>query len=148
MREQREFMVHTDDVRAIWEPAKLRVIRGPRWLRPMIERAIRLLLSWSRAEIERTEKIRRFDVATGATLLGRMHLQSIDMMRLYDREARYVFVGPDVLDDLTREMRAMSLSFHEFTLMGPDGMRVLGVEVVYVPWMDGALLVPEWKKHP
>ncbi len=144
---RREFMVSHTDVRSLWEPAKLRFApRGPKWLRPTIERAIRFVLRWSRAEIERTEKVRTFTVAKGDTLIDRMHLSQRDMMMLYDRRAAFVFVGPDVLTELTREMQSMSFGSLGARVHGPDGIRVLGTEVVYVPWLEGVLLVPEWRK--
>lgn len=146
MREQREFMVHTDDVRAIWEPATLRVIRGPRWLRKPAQWALDALVRKFGAEVARDVRVRTFTVAKGETLLDKMRLQQRDMLRLYNREARYAFVGPDVLTDLKREMHAMSFGWQRFEMIGDRGMQVCGVELVYVPWMDGVLLVPEWKE--
>lgn len=145
----REFVIAHNNVSTLWEPAKLRFVpRGPKRLRPLIERAIRFLLRWSGAEIGREETVRTFHVAVGQTLLERMRLQQRDMLRLYNREARTVYVGPDVLTELHREMASMSLHYHNFQMMGDRGLRVLGVEVVYVPWMDGVILVPHGAAQP
>lgn len=144
---RREFMVSHTDVRSLWEPAKLRFVpRGPKWLRPTIERAIRFVLRWSGAEIERTEKVRTFSVATGETLLERMRLSQRDMLMLYDQRAAVAFVGPDVLDELLRETQMMSLGWQSFEMRGHDGLKIVGVEIVCVPWLEGVLLVPEWRK--
>lgn len=142
-----EFVVSDTNVRAFWEPARLRfTTRGPTWLRPWLERAVRALLRWSRAEIERTEKVRTFRPASGETLLERMRLNEQDLMMLYDQRARYVFIGPDIHHELLDVWRMMSLGPLDVHLGGPRGIKtVMGVEVVFVPWMNGALLVPEWR---
>lgn len=143
-----EFMVSHTDVRSLWETPKLRFApRGPRWLRPWIERAVRAAFRWSGAEVERIERVRSFRPATGETLLERMHLSESDMRRLYEERARYVFVGPDVERELLHLDRMLSLGDFDVRLGGPRGIKTIsGVEVVFVPWMQGALLVPEWRK--
>lgn len=140
-----EFVVSHTDVRAWHEPAKLRfTTRGPRWLRRWTEKAMRWALRVTGAEIERSKTMRTFRTASGDTLLDRMKLNMDDMRRLYDQRARYVFIGPDVEPELLDCARMMWLGPLDARIGGPNGIKqIYGVEIVFVPWMRGALLVPE-----
>lgn len=147
-----EFMVYKTEVRRLWEPAELRLTTGgPRFARRWIKCLLRAALRWMGAEVGRDEHVRTFVRASGDTILQRMRLSSSDMERLYNDEARYAFVGPDVLYDIEREAREVM----SMMSLGPLDARIYregrvktvdGVEIVYVPWMTGALLVPEWRK--
>jgi len=118
--------------------------RRPKWA----ERLIRRLVSWAggiETESPRGPLVRTFRVSPGRTLLERMRLQERDLWRLYDQRAKVAFVGPEVMDGFTSEMRAMSVGIQPLELHGPQGLRVCGVEIIVIPWMTGALLVPELK---
>ena len=142
-----QFVVARDTTRTIFTPTRLRVVRGWKWLRPLIKRFVD---RWTEAEVVNVEHYRKFEVPNAPSLLERMHLSARDMERVYNQEARYAFVGPDVLHELQKEARArmMSLGSPPLEMSGPNGrLTIEGVEVVYVPWMEGALLVPEWESR-
>jgi len=127
------------------EPRLLFGRRVPRWL----ERVVRASLRWLQVYVERHVSFRSFTRPRADELLERMHLNQEDIMRLYSKRARYVFVGPEMFDEMLRQTHMMSLgSLDGARFHGPQGMKsLMGVEVVMVPWMEGALLVPEWRSH-
>lgn len=145
----REFVVAVDDIQRSWHPPKLRFpVGGPHWFRSAIDCCMSVLLRWTRAESEAVVTTRVFQRASAGTLFERMHLNARDLRRLYNQEARYLFVGPDVMTELANEcVPLMGLGQLGARLGGPGGIRnVLGVEVVYVPWMSGVLLVHDWQR--
>lgn len=142
-----DFVIAHTDVRMRWEPPEIRFyVKGPRFFRRWADRALRWLFKASRAEVLHTDTLRTFRRAPGETILDRMHLNQRDMMRLYNREAAYLFCGPEIESDLLRQASIMSLGPLNAHIGGPQGVRVSGVEVIMVPWMTGALLVPDWRK--
>jgi hypothetical protein len=91
--------------------------------------------------------VREFRAPSG-DFIERLALQKRDMMRLYNQQARTLFVGPDAWGEMHESLRSYSRvnCFNvDVRVYGPNGVRVLGVEVVLVPWMYGVLLVPEWR---
>lgn len=142
-----QLMRVVDETRISWAPAKTRV-RGPRLVRWLVEKMLRRTV----VEVEREVCVRSFHAAAGDSLVHRLHLSQRDLELIYDQRARYLFVGPQAMDELERDVRrlhAMSLGPALDGARYTDGRRewtVFGIEVVYVPWMEGCLLVPEWKK--
>jgi hypothetical protein len=140
-----EFVVAEDTFeRKREEPTLLFDRKLPRW----VERIARAGMRWLGVHAERQVRHRRFVRPAALDLLERMHLNRGDMLRLYNGEARYVFVGPETFDDMLRSAHMMGLgSLDGAPIGGPNGVRIImGVEVVLVPWMEGALLVPEWRR--
>lgn len=142
-----ELVIAHCDVTKRWETPELRFhVSGPRFFRRWADRALRWLFKAARAEVMHTDTIRTFRRAPGETILDRMRLNQHDMMRLYNREAAYLFCGPEVGSDILRQASIMSLGPLNASIGGTQGVRVSGVEVIMVPWMTGALLVPDWRK--
>lgn len=148
-----EFAICHDDISEIFrlaEPASIDTMRGPAWMRRFLNWTLHKLDAKAPRGVERV-KVRRFSAPDGS-IIERLRLQQRDMMRLYNREARVVFIGPDLWSEAEAETlrasRVMSFDPVDVRLGGRDGIRVLGVEFVLVPWMTGALLVPDWKVRP
>ena len=144
---QHDFMIAQDDWREMLTPCEVRVTKGAKWLRPI---ALWLVRKFGMLDVRR-DRVRTFRVATGETLLDRMHLQQRDMLRIYNREATTVFVGPEVFGEVHREVRNyedLYRSTHpialntEVKLAAYSTIVVRGIKVVLIPWMSGALLVP------
>lgn len=88
------------------------------------------------------------EIPSAMDVVERLHLSAGDHELLWGRRARYVLVGPDVANELHRVIRARATSLGSVPLGHSDErgkLTVLGIEVVYVPWMDGILLAPEWR---
>lgn len=86
------------------------------------------------------------EIPSAMDVVERLHLSAGDHELLWGRRARYVLVGPDVAHELHGAIRARATSLGSVELCRWDDgkLTALGVEVVYVPWMDGVLLAPEW----
>lgn len=141
-----EFVVAEDRFERIRdEPCLLFRRKLPRWA----ERAARRCLRWLGVYTERQMRYRSFVRPGAQELLERLRLNQRDMMRLYSQRARYVFVGPEMFDDLLRSAHMMSLGMLDGARMGgPNGVTtIMGVEIVMIPWMEGALLVPDWERR-
>lgn len=140
-----EFVVAQDDWRESLAPCEVRVTKGSRWLRPI---ALWLVRRFGISEVHHV-RICSFRTPEGASLLDRMRLQQRDIMRLYNREARTVLVGPDTMSAITREACDTWSGMHPFSIgevpveLASQGKHVVrGVEIVFIPWMSGALLIP------
>lgn len=124
-------------------PAAIVGSRGPAWLRRALNAALRRL----DAKVQPPPipvKARRF-VAPDGDFLSRLVKQQRDLLRIYNQEANTLYVGPDAWGDAAGELRnaARVMSFDtDMQIGGPRGLRICGVRVVLVPWMEGVLLVP------
>jgi hypothetical protein len=143
-----EFVIAEDAVRELWEKPAVRFTRKlPDWA----QRTVRLVLAWIGVEVAREIRVRQFVRPQDSDLFQRMHLNQSDMELLYNQKARYLFIGPDMMHEMDRELmqrsHMLSLGNPPLRVGGPHGVRtIMGVELVMVPWMEGALLVPEWRK--
>lgn len=136
-----------------WLPAppKMRFMPpGPPWFRRLAERALRRALRWAGAEVEEQHRVFEMQAPDGETLLKRVGITARDCERVYGKEVRYLLVGPESLNEVKREVALASgpliyATEARFGQMrnGRSEMRVLGLDVVYIPWMTGAVLVPE-----
>lgn len=150
MSQEQFLAVCNDSFRDLYEPpepATVATMRGPAWIRSAVNRALRWLDAKAPPALNRV-KVRRFNAPSGP-FLDRLRLQQRDMDRIYNQKARVLFIGPDSWPEAEREVLMASRVMHfpdaEMRLGGGNGIRVFGVEIVFVPWMTGVLLVPEWR---
>jgi len=127
-------------------PVSVEVRRGPRWLRRRLTAAVcwllRALDAWPTSYIEQqtADWIPRGD----GRLLERALQGADDIRRLYEGGVM-LCVGPDVFGGLERDLvDANPFEFQETYKLGYRGELFVGeLRVHFLPWMRGALLVPD-----
>lgn len=67
-----------------------------------------------------------------------------DIRRVFNGEAKYLIVGGDHYGLLMRERIGTSFSIYDECRIGwGDEVRLCGMTVVYVPWVEGVAILPE-----
>lgn len=114
--------------------------RHRRWL---LRACLWLMNSCGITRREAHETIATIEADVGG-ILERLWAAQQNMDRVYFERARYVIVGHDAMRDLVRGDVNRVVSFDaEARLGGNQGMRVFGLKVVLVPWIEGVFLLPE-----
>lgn len=140
----RDFIVAVDRIVTIPKPPDIIITRGPKWWQRFLGRILPSVFRVLGAETRLEIKSRRFEAAVGDTLFKRLRMQQGDMYRLYDEQAEWLFVGPEAFDNMQYELLSITpLGLQQFRLNGLNGMKVMGINVVMLPWMEGYLLVPK-----
>lgn len=129
------------------EPPGIDPKRVPRRARTRVKKAEKTLRKfgvWPRRKMERT----KFVEFRGGSLLEGILKSRRDIDMIYRGEVRRLLVGPDAMDPLQAELweKVGPRSFPEKVhLMGPWGRKVFDLDVQYIPWMRGVLLVPDFE---
>ena len=145
MREQSLVRIHRGavDVESPLRVAFHRTI-GPAWFNRLAQRFVRWAITRLDANYIESRAVVTFSVPDGQTLMERVRLNQRDLMAVFERRAAFLLVGPQILNELHADRDPFSYQAH-VQVGSRNVLRVVGIEVVYVPWMEGCLLVPEWR---
>lgn len=142
----RDFVVAVDKINLIPKPPDIFITRGPTWWRRFLGRILPSVFRVLGAETRLEFKSRRFTLALGDTIIKRLCMQQRDMRMIYDRQAEWLFVGPEAFDNVQDELMAVTpLGCQQFRLNGLAGIKVMDINIMLIPWMEGYLLVPKLK---
>lgn len=82
----------------------------------------------------------------GASLLEKVRLNQHDLRMLWDQDGKYLIVGRKAAYDLLHECDDF-MHFQVDVKLGLNRKtRVLGLEVVVVPWIEGLFVLPDLTK--
>lgn len=97
------------------------------------------------------DEVPAYDVAELDTsrLMEMVSRNARNIRMLYNQEAKYIVVGYDKFLELVRVKSELMYFSTDFTahLNGIDGVRVMGLKLVVVPWVDGIFVLPDLEKQ-
>lgn len=89
--------------------------------------------------IERSVKVHSYDTdKVVAQIVAQRELVAM----LYGMRVRSVLIGPPQLDMAHEECMPFMFDVR-MDLRGPDGIKIIGLPVEVVPWLDGIIALPK-----